>query len=108
MPDRMNYEKPQSVESGQMKFHKIEGYDLEVGNAAQGSRNRIMLIRSLPINNYFEHVTDTNIVLAGSKTKGELHRLLSDHGRPTVKEMIPGSMGSQTYTKLRKFLGLSK
>lgn len=108
MSDKTGYNKAPITESEQIKFHKITGYDLEIGNVASGSRNRIMLIRSMPIETYFEHAADTNIVIIGPKTKGELIRLLTDHGRPTVTELIPNGMGSQTYTKLRKYLGLTK
>ena len=87
-----------------IKFTPIEGYNLEVGNASPSARKRIIIFRRLPYD-HVEHISNTNVLLIGQSAKVELHRLLSEHGRPTVYELVPGGISSSTYTAMRKHLG---
>ena len=102
-------EKPDTTPaSTEVKFENIEGYNLQVGNANQSRSQRIMIFRGLPPFDNFIHVTATNVLLSGQGVQQEMRRLFSNHGRPTLIEMIPGGISGKTHTKLRAFLGLSK
>lgn len=93
-------------DKGNIDFQKIEKYNIEVGSVLNKPR-RIILFRSAPYE-HMEHIPNTNVILIGQNTAKELHRLMTDYGRPTVSEMIPGGIPSSTYTAIRRYLGLSK
>jgi len=99
MPDKL----PKTAE---LEFKKIEGYNLEVGTALKKPR-RIRIFRAKPFDTVL-HIESTNILILGRTAEQELFRMITDHGRPTVHELIPDGISGSTYTSIRRHFGLTK
>ena len=89
----------------QITFKRINQTTLYTAESGD-DRNRIIFVRSAGnLDPSLERVPNTNIILIGGEnTKQQLTDLLTEHGRPTVNEMIVGGITGRTYTHLRAFL----
>lgn len=86
-------------------FRQIEqGFNLEV--ASFGERNsRILIFRVGDVDSW-EQVADKRVLLVGGEpVKRELRRLLSEHGRPSLNQRIPGGISGSVHTALRRHVG---
>lgn len=92
-------------------FQPIKGQAvprLFVANDGEG-RYRVTFFKSaFNTNQDIERVPNTNIfILGGEATKQLLANLLSEHGRPTVNEMVSGGITGRPYTHLRAYLNIT-
>lgn len=90
-----------------LQFTPIPGYNLQVSTSGE-LQSRVLIFRSNDISGPWERVEGTQIIIVGTEAKKELFRLVSNHGRPTANEIIPGGIAGRAYPALRKHLQLTK
>ncbi len=84
----------------------VEGFKIEA--ASFGERNsRVLVFRVAGGDDIWEQVTGKRVLLiGGAVARREIKRLLSDYGRPSLQNRIPGGISGSVHTALREYVGL--
>ena len=88
-------------------FIQLGSYQLEAANFGDSANDRVLVIRLLGGPDVWEQVEGTRLLLIGGKNaREEFRRLLDEHGRTTLAEMLPGGVNGRSHTAMRKYVGL--
>jgi hypothetical protein len=90
------------------QFQPIPDTHLLVANFGAGTNSRVVVVTTpdATIDEPWEKVPGSNVIVIGTNTKQELHQLFASHSVKQIRALLPGGISGRTAISIRQWLGL--